>query len=601
MKYAFRQLAKSPGFTLVAILTLALGIGANTAIFSFVNTWILHPLPFVHPEQIVVLSETDKKSGHQGPIAPADWKDWKEKSNVFDEVAAMDFTSSNLTGVEEPEKVPGFAVSANFFKVLGIKPALGREFTEAEQIPGSDNVAILTHDFWRDRFASDPNIIGRKITLDGAATTVIGVLPSNFQYIPMGRADLLTPLALSPQMLAARDSRFLRSVGRLKPGMDLRGARAALTVFQDSLERAYPTTNANRGIGVLGLREEINRQSGNDATMIVYAIVCFVLLMACANVANLVMARATGRRKEMAVRLALGAGRWRLVRQLLGETLILFVTGAAAGVAFARWGVTWLENAIPMRSRPYLPNHGMVDVDWQVLLFTMGVALLTGLAFGLAPALEGTRFDVNNMLKDSSARGTGSLSGGRFRRILVAGEMAMAVMVVVCGALLVNSFIRMMQVDPGFRGERVLVAEMQLPPKYDSKEAIAQFYDRVLERLSVMPGVERAAASLYTPFSDGGNLRLLLIEGRPEPPAGQTPTARTNFVTPGYLEAMSIPLVAGRRIERRDSANGQPAVVVGETLVKRHFNGENPLGKRIRLSRRDPTWFTIVGVVKDVK
>jgi putative ABC transport system permease protein len=596
LRFTFRQLAKNPAFALIAILTLALGIGANTAIFSFVNAWIIRPLPFPNPESLVVVFETEKKSGSPSAVAPADWKDWREKSEVFEDLATVSGGSFNLTGNDEPQRIAGYSVSANFFRALGVKPALGREFRE-----GESDVVILAHFLWRDRFSSDPNILGRKITLDGAAVTIVGVMPETFQYIPMGLADLFAPLQMTPTWLATRNIRFLHVVGRLKPGMDARRAAAAMAAFQDTLAREYAATNSNRGVLVRSLQEEVDQQSGNGAVKIVFATVWFVLLMACVNVANLIMSRATSRRKEMAVRLAVGAGRWRLIRQLLGETVVLFVAGAAGGVLFARWGVAYLLHAIPARSLPYLPNFGRVDVDWKVLLFALGIALSTGLLFGLAPALEGTRVDLNTVLKDAATRGSGSLGGTRFRKILVAAEMALAVVVVVCGALLANSFVRMMRVDPGFDGAHVLVAEMQLPPRYKTPASIQQFYDGVIERLRPIPGVERAAAAMYTPFSDGGDVAALVIEGRPATPPGQGPVARRNWITPDYLEAMNIPLIAGRTISRQDSADAPLAVVVNETIVKRYFQGENPVGKRVRLSSRNPAWFTIVGVVKDIK
>jgi putative ABC transport system permease protein len=596
LRYSFRQFAKNPAFVVIAIFTLALGIGANTAIFSFVNAWVIRPLPFPDPGRLVVLFETDRKGGNPGPVAPADWKDWRERSGVFEDLATASGGSFNLTGNDEPQRVAGYEVSTNFFRALGSRPAVGREFREGER-----DVVILAHSLWRDRFASDPNILGRKITLDGAATTIIGVMPETFQYIPMGLADLFAPLPATPEWLAVRDTRSLHVVGRLKTGFDPGSAAAAMATFQSALAREYPSTNANRGVIVRPLRDEVDRQSGNSALKIVFAIVWFVLLMACANVANLIMARATSRRKEMGIRLALGAARGRLMRQLLSETLILFVAGAAGGVLFARLGVTYLLHAIPARSLPYIPNFGRVDVDWEVLLFALGVAFFTGLLFGLAPALEGTRLDLNTVLKDSATRGSGSLGGARFRRILVASEMAMAVVVVVCGALLANSFVRLMRTDVGFDGEHVLVAEMQLPPKYKTPASIQQFYEGVIERLAPIPGVERAAAAMYTPFSDGGNVGPLVVEGRPELPSGQNPVTRRNWITPGYLESMSIPILAGRSISLQDSADAPLAVVVNETIVKRYFQGENPLGKRLRMSARNPAWYVIAGVVKDVK
>jgi putative ABC transport system permease protein len=597
LKYALRQLAKAPGFTLVAILTLALGIGANTAIFSFIDSWILRPSPFPEIDRLVVLFETNKRTGTTNLVSPADWIDWREKADIFEELATASFASYNLTGSDEPLKIPAFDVSANFFHTLGIKPALGREFTEAEEAAGQDNVVILGHQLWRDRFGSDPKILGRSITLDGLPYGIVGVLPDNFQFIPMGPADVFTPLSMSPQRRATRDSLFLRPVGRLKPGIDVARANAAMTALQASLESAYPATNTNRGVLVRTLTAEINRQAGTTAVKVLYAIVCFVLLMACANVANLIMARSSARRKEMAIRLAMGAGRWRLIRQLLAETLILFAGGAAGGVLFARWGVAWLSRAIPARSLPYLPNHGRVDVDLPVLMFTLAIALLTGLMFGLAPALEGTRFDLSGMLKDAASRGS-SGAGGRFRKFLVAGEMALAVMVVVCGALLVNSFIRMMHVDVGFNGDHVLVAEMQLPPAYKTAASVRQFSDSVLERLAPIRGVDRASVAQYTPMSEGGNVGLIYFEGHPDPPPGQVPGARLNTVSPGYLESLSIPLISGRTFTGEDSADATRAVVINDTIANRYFPNENPLGKRMRVRK---VWHTIVGVVKTVK
>ncbi|HWZ30536.1 MAG TPA: ABC transporter permease [Bryobacteraceae bacterium] len=600
LKYAFRQLSKSPGFAAVAVLTLALGIGANTAIFSFINSWILKPSPFPNLDHIVILLETNKRTGATSSVSSADWTDWRQKSEVFEELATAAFDSFNLSGSDEPLKIPGFDVSANFFRTLGIKPALGREFTDAEQIAGQDNVAVLSFELWRDRFSSDPKILGQTITLDGLPTTVVGVMPDNFQYIPMGPAQVFKPLALAPQRLASRDSLFLRPVGRLKPGFDVPRANAAMTALQSSLESAYPVTNTNRGVLVRSLTDEINQQSGNSAVKTLYVIVCFVLLMACANVANLVMARSSARRKEMAIRLAMGAGRWRLIRQLLAETLILFVAGAAGGMLFARWGVAWLYRAIPARSLPYLPNHGHVEVDSQVLLFTLAVTLLTGIAFGLMPALEGTRFDLNGILKDASSRGSSSAAGGRFRKILVGGEMALAVMVVVCGALLVNSFVHMLHTDLGFNGDHVLVAEMQLPPSHKTPASITQFSDSVLERLAPIHGVDRASIAQYTPMSENGSVGIIYFDGRPDPPLGQVPLVRLNAVSPGYLESLSIALIAGRTFSREDSPDATRAIVINQTLVSRYFPGESPLGKRVRL-RKDPTLYTVVGVVKDVK
>lgn len=599
LRLPLRQLIKNPGFAIIAIVTLALGIGSNAAMFTFVNSWILRPSLFPDMDRLVVMYETDRQSRYQFATPPADWKDWRGKSGIFEDLAAASINSFNLTGRDEPVRVAGFRISSNFFHTLSVRPALGRDFTEAEEIPGQDNVVILANALWRDRFSSDPNVLGQTITVDGIAHTIIGVMPATFQYIPMGPAEIFEPLALTSAQIVSRDARFLNIVGRLKPGVDRPRAVAAMTSLAASLEKEYPATNTNRGVRLQTLQEEIDRQSGNTGVKIVFAIVSFVLLMACSNVANLIMSRATGRRREMAVRVAIGAGRAQLVRQLLRETLILFFTGAALGVPVARWTVAFLIHAIPARSLPYLPNFGRVDLNWTVLGFMALVALTSGIAFGLAPALEATGFDVNRMLKDSGARG-GSASGGRFRKILVAGEMALAVVVVVCCALLGKSFVNLMTADLGFDGRKVLAAQIELPPKYPNAASWRQFYDSVVERMTAIPGVERAAAARATPFIGGGSVVPLYVEGQPPAAEAVTPSARRNGVTPGYIEAMSIPLIAGRTISHQDSADAKPVAMVNDTLVKRYFAGQNPLGKRIRLGRTDQTWYTIVGVVKEV-
>jgi putative ABC transport system permease protein len=600
MKFALRQLRQSPGFALIAIATLALGIGSNAAIFSFLNSWILRPSQFPDLDRLVVIYGSERSSGQQFAASPADWRDWREKSEIFEDLAAARNASFNLTGVDEPVRIAGYNVSSNFFRTLGMHPALGRDFTDAEEQPAQSRVVVLAHSLWRDRFSSDPDVLGKTITLDGAAYTIVGVMPENFQYIPMGLAEIFTPLALTPEQAASRDGRYLNVDGRLKPGIGKSRAIAAMTALAASLEKEYPASNGNRGVIVRTLQEEIDRQSGNTGLKIVFAIVSFVLLMACANVANLIMSRASGRRKEMAIRLAIGAGRGKLLRRLLGETLILFFAGAALGIPVPRWTVVFLVHAIPARSLAYLPNFGRVDLDWQVLAFMALIALASGIVFGLAPALEATRFDVNGMLKDSGGRGT-SAGAGRFRKILVAGEMALAVIVVVSGALLANSFTRLMRTDPGFDGQRVFVAQITLPAKYQSPASWRQFYDAVVDRLAAIPGVERAATGRFTPFSNSGSIVPLFIEGEPAPADGRVPVTRRNAVSPGYIEALSIPLLSGRTISREDSADAKPVAMVNETLVKRYFAGANPLGKKIRLSRTDPVWYTVVGVVKEVK
>src|SRR5258708_17670334 len=398
LKFAIRQFVKSPAFTLIAVLTLAFGIGANTAIFSFVNAWIIRPLPYPDGDGLVVMFERNLQTGRESPTAPADWKDWRDQSGVFEELALYDFNVYNLTGEGDPIRLSGQAVSSNFFRTLGVMPVLGRDFTAPEQEPGAPRVAILSYELWRDRFDLDRDVLNRTIQIDGSATIVVGVMPETFHFSLMGRAKLWTPFTMTAEAMANRSARYLQVLGRMKKGVGLKSARAAIDAFQSGLSRAYPATNANRGVAMRSLHEEMGREAGNEPLLIIFGIVCFILLMACANVANLILARSSTRRKEIAVRLAIGAGRWRLVRQLLTETLLLFVCGALGGAFLARLGAHALTSLIPFRNRGYLPNYGIVEVDGTGLLFAFGVALLTGEAFGLGPGLAGTHFHINAAL-----------------------------------------------------------------------------------------------------------------------------------------------------------------------------------------------------------
>jgi putative ABC transport system permease protein len=604
IRYALRQLRKSPGFVIIAVLTLALGIGANTAIFSFVNAWVIRPLPYPNPDQLVALFDREIRSGRIRNIAPATYRDWIDQgSAVFDQAAGWSFSSYNLTGDGEPEKLRAIRATTNFFEILGAQPALGRVFTRAEETPGPDRVVVLSQPFWRDRFNSDRSVLGRSLMLDGNAYTVIGVMPADFHLPLTGRVHVWLPLALNREESAQRSFRWIHGLARLKAGVSVPQAASALEAVAARLETQYPESNKGTGVVVRSLHEEIGRHSGNEPVTICFAIVGLVLLIACANVANLLLTRATGRRKEVGVRLAIGASRWQIIRQFLTETLILFGTGGVAGVLFAVWGVDWMTSAIPFQNRGYLPNFGHIAVDLTVLGYSMLLALATGILFGLAPALQSTRVDLNETLKNVAGRAASGFRGGRMRRVLVAAEIALAVMVVVSAGLLVNSFVRMVRVDLGFDAQHAATAEIELAPAaYRDVATAGRFFEQVVEKLRESPGVDMAAASQFSPFSATGSATApLFIEGRPAAPPGQAPTTRYTSVTSGYLRTMDIRLTSGRGISDQDSADTQRVAVINETLARRYFAGEDPIGQNIRVGRGSANVLTVVGVVKDVK
>src|SRR5256884_529969 len=458
IRYSVRMLRKSPGFTIVAVLTLALGIGANTAIFSCINAWIINPLPYPQSDRLMVFATHDKKNGWTGEhvTSPADFFDFQKQNTSFEQSVAWTGASLNLTGDGSPELVDGGRVTWNFFDTLGAKPILGRTFTPDDDRSGSPHVVILSEGLWQGRYDGDPKIIGRNVTIGGEAYTVVGVMPGTFQFPLMGIANLWTPLALTDKQRADRGGSWLPAFGRLKPGVAQEQAEAEAGVFFSGLEKQFPQTNANLTWLVNSMTWDIRRKEGAPELMIVFVTVGLILLIACANVANLVLARATSRTREFAVRGALGATEGRLARQLLTESVLLFFLGGVGGTLFGFWGMKLIESWIPSRIRGYMINYGHVDLDFMTLAFTLGIALLCGLIFGLAPAFENTRLDVNRTLKEASGQASGSKRGARLRQIFVAGEIALAGVVVISTTLLVTSFIISVRTGPGFKPANVI-------------------------------------------------------------------------------------------------------------------------------------------------
>ncbi|MFZ0884090.1 MAG: ABC transporter permease [Candidatus Acidiferrales bacterium] len=603
LRYGLRMLWKSPGFTAIALLTLALGIGANTAIFSYVNAWLIHPIPYPQPDRLMVLLSHDTKKGwtSDGVTSAADFLDYQRQNTSFEQLAGWTQWSFNLTSDGPPDRVMGGLVTWNFFQTLGAKPMLGRDFVEQESQPAASHVAILSRGLWESRFAADPDIVGRKIKLQGETYTVVGVMPADFQFPLMGICNIWSPLALDAKQRADRSNSWFQAFGRLKAGVTPEQAGAEITAIASRLEKLYPQADTNQTTLLSSMTFEIGKNEGTQQIVACFWIVGLILLIACANVANLMLARASRRTKEFAVRRALGASRTRLVRQLLTESMLLFTAGGAAGALFGVWGVHWIEDAIPARIRGYLVNYGHASLDATTFAYTFGIALLCGAVFGLAPAFENSGVDVNRSLKEASGQASGSRKGARLRRILVASEVAVAVVVLISTGLLIKDFARIMLGDPGFNPQNVTTADLVIPPsKYASDAQIRTFYDGVMARVSALPEVASAAASQYIPFGDGNQSYTIHVVGRPAALPGEEIGADFSAITPGYFHTMQIGLLRGRAIAAGDGADTPHVVVINDTLARQQFPKEDPLGRQLEIGDKHDIC-TIVGVVHDVK
>ncbi len=593
LRYGVRMLLKNPGFTLIAVLTLALGIGANTAIFSVINTILLRPLPYAAPEQLVMVWESFPGS-RENPSMPSNFADWRAQNQVFTDMAAWVEQTFNLSGGGDPEKLEGLRVTANLFALLGVKPVLGRTFLPEEDRPGASQVVLISFSLWQRRFGGSPKVVGSRVMLEGKEFTIIGVMPPSFHF-PARQHVIWIPLALSPEQITTRvAAHFLNVIARLKPGVTEQQAQAEMSAIAARLEQQYPKTNATVGARVVPLKEQF---VGNfrQALLILFAAAGFVLLVACANVANLLLFRAAVRQKEIAVRLALGAGRGRLMRQLLTESLLLAMVGGALGLLLALWGVSVLTAAMPER----LELARGITPDLNVLAFTLLASVLTGVFFGLFPAFQATRLNLNEALKEGGRDAARGRSG--IRSFLVVVEVALALMLVAGAGLMINSFLRLRQVDAGFEADRLLT--MEIDPtftRYPGHAALGAFYDRLLERIEALPGVESAGVVTRLPLTVTSGHYMFSTESQSVwKYAGALPST----VSPGYFHTMGIPLVAGRAFTPEDIPETEPVAVINEAMRERAWPNQDPLGKRIRMYpyNATATALTVVGVVKDVR
>jgi putative ABC transport system permease protein len=609
LKFGLRMLAKNSGFTVVAVITLGLGIAANTAIFSMVSGVLLRKPPVRDPGRVMMVLSINRAKGWGGspehPVSAPDFLDWRHDSHTFEEMAAIapwgDFT---LTGQDEPEHVTGMQVSANFFHLLGVDPSLGRTFAAGEDEPGRDHVAILSYGLWQTHFASDPSVVGKTVKLNGESYTVVAVMPAGFKLMAFS-AQVWIPLVFDSRQLspAGRQSRSFYVFGRLKPGATVQQAQAEMATICQHMELAYPEADKGWEARLISLQEFLIQDFNiRPALMMLVGTVSLVLLIACANIAGLLLARGAGRKHEIAVRSAMGAGRGRLVRQFLSENILIAVAGAGVGLLLASWGIKILHAALSFNEWVKPLEFG---IDRPVLIFTIGLSLLTVLLFGLVPALQVSRSDLHATLKEGGRTGDGGASRGKARRVFVVVEVALALVLLTGAGLMIKSFLETMSANPGFNPRELLTAEVSLPTyKYGTPSQQAAFFQQVTEKLQNLPGAVSAAAAADLPLAAEAGAVPFSIEGQPASPPQERPQARYYAVGPDYLRTMEIPLTKGRAFTDFDNQSAPPVALVNEAFARRFFPKEDAIGQHISLDTENGVsspWCEIVGVVGNVK
>jgi putative ABC transport system permease protein len=611
LRYGARMLLKSPGFTTIAVLTLALGIGANTAIFSVVNAVLLRPLPYAAPERLVALWESDhRKPSARGSISYPNFFDWRAQNHSFESMASYYTSDLALTTIQTSVNVRSAVVSSELFSLLGIEPQLGRRFLAEEERPQSSTgrAAIISDSLWRRQFGADRDVVGRSIALNGKPFSIVGVMPAAFQFpIDADRVELWITSAIDgektnpkePAMNENRGSHFLAAIGRLKPNVSIDEAGADMDVIGANLEQQYPDSNTYHGVRLVPYHNDVVHDYRAALWLILGAVGC-VLLIACVNVANLLLARATTRYREIAVRSALGASRARIVGQLLTESVLLAFAGGFLGLLFAWWGTEAVVKLVPED----LPRLAEINIDLSVFAFTLLTSMTTGIVFGLAPALQASKIEMTDAMKEGARGGGVSRRRARLRAALVVSEIAIAIVVLIGAGLLLRTFSKLQRVDLGYDASHVLTASVELPDaRYPKPEQAALFYERLLANLRALPGVDKASAIVPQPLSGDTFVISFEVEGR-DIPKGEHPSSHFRSVTPDYFDTMKIPVVAGRPFTERDTAQSAPVLIVNESFARRQFPDENPIGKHVKPGISlggESVWREVVGVVKDVK
>ncbi|MHB8755749.1 MAG: ABC transporter permease [Candidatus Acidiferrales bacterium] len=614
LQYGARMLRKSPAFTIVAVLTLALGIGANTAIFSVVNTILLQPLPFPHSRQLVMVWETDaNRKITRGTAPPADFLDWRTQNQVFQHISAFQTWFYNLTGSGRPEQLWGAKVSADFFDLFQVRPALGRTFRPDEEQPGHDQVVILSHGIWARQFAGDAKLIGRSVTIDDKPYTVVGVLPAGFNLLGIGRRyDLWMPLAFPPSEIR-RDNPSLIVFARLKQGISIARANSDMAAISHRLSMEYPATNQGTGARVASMHHELGGGL-RDPLLLLFGAVGLVLLIACANVANLLLSRAASREKEVAIRSALGAGRPRLIRQLLTESILLSLVGGAIGLLLAYSGLRILPALLPPAGGANeIPRANLIGIDTTVLLFSLGIAVLTGIIFGMAPALQVSKADLNESLKESGRSSTGGMQSRLTRNFLAVAEVGLSLVLLIGAGTLIRSIHNLLTADPGFNPRNVLSMQIWLPEsRYPGTARTRQFFQQVIERMRSLPGVVSASAVNFLPLTGWTDFTNFDIAGRPSPPPRKEFVAHYRIIDSQYFQTMQIPLLRGRYFADSDNGQSQGVAIINETLAKQYWPNQDPVGQQLRVHllkaksvpwrpAASDAWLTIVGIVGDLR
>jgi len=605
IRYGWRALRKSPGFTAVAVLVLALGIGANTAIFSVVNAVLLRPLPFEQPERLVALYHVPPQSSFPGiplfAVSPANFLDWRAEAHSFEGMSAYGFGRYVLTGKGEPEALRAVAVTHGFFSLLRAQPMLGRVFAEGEDQAGHDHEVVLSYDLWESHFGGNPAIVGKNIQLNDEAYTVIGVMPREFEFPiepdPDYSPQMWKPQNWTAQERAIRDNHDYGVIARLKPGVTLEQAKEELSALSDRLAREYPKDDKGWGATAVPLRKDVVGDV-RAPLLILLGAVGFVLLIACANIANLVLAKTLSRRKEVAIRAALGASRRRLLQQVLAETVLLAITGGAFGLIFAHYGMVFIVKFMGQQ----LPRSGDIGLDGRVLAFTLGVSVLAGLAAGLLPALRFTRADVSDALKQGQGRTSSEGGGNRTRSVLVAAEVALSLMLLIGAGLLIRSLWALRAVNPGFDADHVVTMNLSISStKFATPVEQIGFYERVLQRVRALPGVRSAGLIDALPLTGGGSHQPIQLEGKPVVPMAEQPEVDVRLISPGYMGAMHIPLIRGREFNDSDVVGQPNAILISQSMAREFWPNEDPVGKRLTMYFFPDSVRTVVGVVSDVK
>jgi putative ABC transport system permease protein len=604
IRYGARMLWKHRLATLVCAMALALGIGANTAMFSVAEAFLLHSVPFENPDRIVAMVNVRPQQNiDRNAVAPATYLDWKTQVKSFEQMGAYEWDEVNLTGNREPEKVQGFDVTANFFGLLGVQPKMGRTFLPEEEQPGKEQEIILSYGLWERRYASDPNILNKIVKVDGKSFTIVGVMEKGFDF-PMP-AEAWMPLALDVKQRSERNSRYIWPLGRLKPDISFKQAAAEMGGLAQREADAYPDSYKGWQLRVMTVRESATSDLTRQYTLLLMGAVGFVLLIACADVANVQFARISGRQKELAVRAAMGASRGRIVCQLLTESILLALLGSAAGLLFAQWDITLILAHMPADVAKFVAGWKTISLDANAFLFTLGIALFSGILSGIAPALLTSRTNVSETLKESGRGASSGRARHRLRNTLVVAEISLSLVLLVGAGLLVKNFTALINVNERYRPESILTMNVGLPElQYKAEPGRVSFHEQVLQRLSALPNVQSAAMVTHVPYADGGGVgtRTFSVEGRPTTDRGEVSSAIVQTISPNYFGLMQIALREGRELADTDADSTLLVTVISKSLARRYFPEENPLGKKLKVGQgvQSSPWLTIVGIVDDV-